>query len=192
MANYASASRAQLQAMFLHRNIRAVESKANSLGLRRPIRTARTPAEVAKAKRESMAFRRSIDREAARSYQQKNYRENRADRLAKMKEYQGRRFFWRRAVGLHGPDRAKFYELASLWKRQRGVCALTGRRLDRSAQLDHIIPKARGGSDGIGNLRWVCAQANLAKRSMTDAELLALCEDILCFANRRPAAVVAA
>lgn len=92
--------------------------------------------------------------------------------------YAAKRFFWSRAMKLRGENRATFRELAALWKLQRGLCALTGRRLDRFAQLDHVKPKARGGGDELANLRWVCIAANLAKRDLSDDEFFQLCADV--------------
>ena len=80
---------------------------------------------------------------------------------------------------IRGNDRATYREIASLWKTQRGQCAMTGRRLDRTAQLDHIIPRARGGGDQISNLRWVYATVNYVKRDLNDDELLALCSEVV-------------
>ncbi len=80
---------------------------------------------------------------------------------------------------LRGAERASTSELASLWKKQRGKCALTGRRMDRTAQLDHIIAKARGGSDRVDNLRWLCAEVNLAKRELSDSAFFTLCRDVM-------------
>ena len=57
--------------------------------------------------------------------------------------------------------------------------------MDRSAQVDHILPKARGGSDDLSNLQWVCKEANIAKRHMTDAEFVALCSDVMNWIGRR-------
>lgn len=71
-------------------------------------------------------------------------------------------------------------ELAKLWKRQRGKCVLTGRRLNRtSAQLDHIIPVIKGGSGLIANLRWVHRDVNYAKRDLSDADFYALCHEVV-------------
>ncbi|HYE84949.1 MAG TPA: HNH endonuclease signature motif containing protein [Vicinamibacterales bacterium] len=109
----------------------------------------------------------------------------RDENLAKMRAYYARRFFWGRAMKLRGPERATVRDLARMWKRQRGRCALTGRRLDRTAQLDHIVPKARGGTDAAANLRWTCEAVNIAKRHMTDAELFALCGDVMAWIGRR-------
>lgn len=77
---------------------------------------ARTPDEVRTAKREHMARRRAADPQAVRDYQMRDYRANRDVRLAKMKAYQHRRFFWRRAIKVDG---ASALDLAALWK-QRG------------------------------------------------------------------------
>lgn len=83
-----------------------------------------------------------------------------------------------RALKLPGPC-ATAWQLARLWIRQRGICALTGQRLDRSAQVDHILAKSRGGTNEISNLRWVCKEVNLARRDLHDAEFIALCADVV-------------
>jgi len=148
----------------------------------------RDPETYRRRKRESMAKRRAADPDAARDYQRRDYWENRSARLATMKEYQRRRFFWMRAGKLKSDVSAA--DLARLWKRQRGRCALTGRRLTReNAQLDHITAKARGGSDEIDNLRWLCTEANLALRELSDAEFVALCSDVMRWIGERIAMV---
>ena len=90
-----------------------------------------------------------------------------------------RRFFYALANNLRGPRRARARELASLWRRQRGCCAITGQRLDRTAEMDHIVPRVRGGSDDIGNLRWVTRDVNRAKRDLMDADFFALCRAVV-------------
>lgn len=140
---------------------------------------------IRERKRTSMAKARAADPQRARNYRNNYHAENREARTAKMREYAGRRFFWTKAMKLRGEGRATNKQLASLWKAQRGLCALTGRRLDRSAQLDHKLPKARGGGDEIGNMQWVCEDANLAKRDMTDAEFTALCGSVMAWIGRR-------
>lgn len=149
----------------------------------------RNPELMRERKRESMARRRAADPEAARAYARANHHANREVRLEAMRAYCSRRFFWVKATKLRGPRRATAQQIASLWKAQRGRCALTGRRLDRSAQLDHKLPKARGGGDEITNLQWLCEAANLAKRDLTDAEFAALCADVMAWIGRRIAAV---
>jgi len=77
-------------------------------------------------------------------------------------------------------------QLKNLWQQQAGLCAITGRALTvLEAELDHVIPRSRGGSDGIENLRWVCGEANDAKRALLDEELLVLCRDITRTLGRR-------
>lgn len=75
--------------------------------------------------------------------------------------------------------------LARLWKQQRGRCAITDRKLDRTAQLDHVTPLARGGLTERANLRWVCPEINRAKRDLTDDELAALLTDCMAWIGRR-------
>ena len=94
-----------------------------------------------------------------------------------------RRFFWARAQKIGsvrlGP------ELAKLWHKQRGCCALTGIRLNReNAHLDHILPKARGGTNDISNLRWTCNTVNRAKHDLTDEEFFRICELVLSRSER--------
>lgn len=140
---------------------------------------ARTPEQVREAKRVHMAARRAADPEGVRAYRRAYHAENRDKRVAKMRDYYARRFFWAKAMKLRGPGRATPQELGALWKLQRGRCALTGRRLDRTAQLDHKLARARGGDDRIGNLQWLCGPANLAKRDLTDVEFVQLCAEVV-------------
>jgi 5-methylcytosine-specific restriction endonuclease McrA len=70
--------------------------------------------------------------------------------------------------------------LRALWDRQDGKCPLSGRTLDiRTAEMDHITPRSRGGTDDLANLRLLSPEANQAKGGMTDDELIALCRDII-------------
>jgi hypothetical protein len=142
---------------------------------------ARSIEETRKAKREFMARKRAADLEGARAYARDFHHRNRDRNLATMKAYQGRRFFWMRSFKLKGITAR---DLASIWRRQRGLCALTGRKLDRSAQIDHKLPKARGGTDELGNLQWLCKEVNLAKRALTDEEFTALCGEVVARSER--------
>lgn len=166
-----------------------IQCKANLLGIRRLVPPKMSPEERLFRKRESMARRRRDNPEAAREYHRKFHRDNRERQISKMRNYYARRFFWGRATKLRGKDRATYRDLASIWKRQRGACALTGRRLDRMAEVDHILPKARGGGDEAVNLRWACRQVNLAKRDLTDIEFNELCGDVMRYIGERIALV---
>lgn len=135
--------------------------------------------DIRKAKREHMARRRAANPDAARAYGRACHQRNLEKNREKLRAYASRRFFWIRARKLKGLGRATTLQLAGLWKSQRGICALTGRRLDRSAQLDHITPASRGGDDTKENLRWVCCDANISKRAMTDEEFIRLCTDVV-------------
>lgn len=100
------------------------------------------------------------------------------------KRYALKRFFYIRCSNLRlkhsGQETATYVELAKLWKRQRGKCVLTGRRLNRtSAQLDHIIPVIKGGNGLVANLRWVHRDVNYAKRDLSDTDFYALCQEVV-------------
>lgn len=70
--------------------------------------------------------------------------------------------------------------LRQLWDQQGGKCPLSGRDLDvRTAEMDHIVPRSRGGTNDLSNLRMLAPEANQAKGGMTDQEFIALCRDIL-------------
>jgi hypothetical protein len=43
----------------------------------------------------------------------------------------------------------------------------------------NVIPRSRGGSNDLNNLRFVAPEANASKHGMTDEELVSLCLDIL-------------
>jgi|SRR3990167_4326367 len=146
---------------------------------------ARNREEHLKAKREGMARLRAMNPGAARRKRNEFYAKNREAQKAKMRAYAKRRFFWNREMHLRGENRASASQLSAIWKTQRGLCALTGRRLDRTSQLDHIVPRSRGGGDGLGNLRWVCATVNMAKRDMTDAEFISLCSEAMRWIGQR-------
>lgn len=142
-----------------------------------------TEAETRKSKREAMARRRATDPDAAKAYGRSYTENNRVAVMKRLKAYCYRRFFWNKSMKLRGKDRATGKDLTKLWKSQKGRCALTGRRLDRSAQLDHITPIARGGDDTTMNLQWLCKHANLAKRDLTDSEFINLCHEVVAHAN---------
>jgi hypothetical protein len=119
--------------------------------------------------------------------QHKQYKDRNYITFAEYKQLYGERhFFMSKARNLCGagekrtPAIAKTVEVAQLWKKQRGICALSGRRLDRNnAQIDHIQAKANGGSNDISNLRWVHRDVNHAKRILSDEAFLQLCLDVV-------------
>lgn len=60
---------------------------------------------------------------------------------------------------------------AELWHKQGGRCALTGMLLaDVVPHLDHIVPKAKGGSNDPSNMQWTHPVANHAKHTMSTDE----------------------
>ena len=103
------------------------------------------------------------------------------------KSYNKRRFFFIRAM--HHSMRVNYtYDavmlcsvLSRAWYNQRGRCAYTGRKLDRTAQVDHKTPVSRGGTNDASNLHWVCADANCVKNNKTHEEFIGLCADITAY-----------
>lgn len=67
-------------------------------------------------------------------------------------------------------------ELRKLIENQGYKCALTGVHLTpNTAELDHITPIKKGGSNEIENLQWVSMQVNRAKGSMLQSEFIEMC-----------------
>lgn len=171
--NYATAPLTEMEE-FLGIPRRIIQSKANCFGWIRNKKPKRTPDYIRKSKREFMAKKRAQNIEAAREYG-RVWRGRHKDRLnSELREEVGRRIFWGRALRLRG---VTALDLWKLWKRQRGLCALSGRPLTKTAEIDHIIPKVRGGTGDLCNLRWVTKEANRAKRDLMDDEFISLCQD---------------
>ena len=62
-------------------------------------------------------------------------------------------------------------------------CYLTGRKIDwndtSSWNLDHIVPRSKGGSCEIHNMGLACRDANFSKSDMTLEQYLSLCKEVL-------------
>lgn len=128
------------------------------------------------------------DKYRERERRRRNHPPVKAGKHLADKNWKGRRIFWSKARDVsEGLDAVTGEQLAALYHRQRGRCALTGRKLTRETlNLDHIIPFSRGGHRGIENLRYVCKEANEAKGGLMDAEFFKLCQDILLFTGGEP------
>ena len=50
-----------------------------------------------------------------------------------------------------------------IWLRDRGICKICGKPVDGIADPDHIIPKGKGGTDDIDNLRTVGRKCHNAR-----------------------------
>jgi 5-methylcytosine-specific restriction endonuclease McrA len=79
------------------------------------------------------------------------------------------------AAARHLGSRRRWPELRALLDRQNNRCPYCGVHLEVgiNAQVDHIVPRARGGEDVIANYQWVDDDCNKMKRSMLEREFLA-------------------
>jgi 5-methylcytosine-specific restriction endonuclease McrA len=68
-------------------------------------------------------------------------------------------------------------------------CSLTGRSINlldsRSYQLDHIMPRAKGGDNSLDNCQLTCREANQAKHELTTEEFIALCREVVSHFDNR-------
>ena len=56
-------------------------------------------------------------------------------------------------------------------KRARFRCELCGTSADvRALEVDHIVPRSKGGADGPDNLQALCYSCNSTKRDRDDAD----------------------
>lgn len=143
-------------------------------------RYADAPELIRKSKRESM---RRARKDPAKREAMNATRRGNEKHLAKGRQYNRRlkehHFFkWRaRLANRTGPN-VTAIQLASLWKQQRGRCALSGIKLGRDAHLDHIHPKSKGGTTDANNLRWLDPWVNVALQDLTDEEFLQRCTQV--------------
>lgn len=110
-----------------------------------------------------------------------------ADCRDKATKHKKRRFFHYRITKFNCNFKTNLTakDAASLWKKQKGICALTGRKLTKdNAELDHIIPKSKGGLHDITNLRWLVHEVNRVKRNLFDLDFIKLCNDVVYFSQR--------
>ena len=83
--------------------------------------------------------------------------------------------------------RVNYEGVARLLESQSYRCALTGRPLQpEDASLDHIVPVSRGGLHLLENVQVLHTAANRAKGTLTTAEFVALCREVVAWADRTP------
>ena len=137
--------------------------------------------------REYQQLWRARNRDKVNARSRELHTKNREARNAQSRDWKRRHFFYERSRKWEKRNGYSIsaFALWSLWKKQRGRCALTDRTLDgrsiHGAALDHIIARVVGGSGDVKNLRWLCYEANVAKGILTDKELMRLCCDILSY-----------
>lgn len=67
--------------------------------------------------------------------------------------------------------------------RECGYCgkpidALAGRKSPRALEVDHMLPKGRGGTNALRNLHATCRRCNRAKGSLTHVEFVYLLDKL--------------
>jgi 5-methylcytosine-specific restriction endonuclease McrA len=136
--------------------------------------------------REVQARWREKNKESHRAAIKRWREKNREHAKAVESERARRRFFHTRAK--NSVWRTKNGDVAEirtaifwLWHKQRGRCALTGKRLDRTAELDHIIPVSKGGLNHPSNLQWLSPEVNQCKNDLTEQEFIAICKAVLSY-----------
>ena len=119
----------------------------------------------------------------------KQWRIANAQRHSKLKQnWIKRRMFYQKAMMLKHRKRAGTitekpkhlaWLLCRIWIRQKGLCAISGVKLGRDAQLDHIIPVARCGTNDLTNLQFLAPEINQAKSSLLMDEFIEMCRRVV-------------
>lgn len=69
------------------------------------------------------------------------------------------------------------------------ICSLTGKQIDlmkpKTYQLDHIVPRSKGGENTLSNCQLVCKEANMAKHNLSSEEFVKLCRDVVDYHDRK-------
>ena len=71
---------------------------------------------------------------------------------------------------------SKWKEIDGLFEQQSGLCPYTGipLQLGLNAELDHKVPKSKGGTDDVLNLQWVYSKVNTMKWNNDEGDFLSL------------------
>lgn len=108
-------------------------------------------------------------KEQRKAYMNSWRKQNATADTARNRRYKKKHFFIARAS--IRDYKVTPYQIFKLWVRQKGRCALTSVKLSaETAQLDHVVPRALGGTDTIENLRWLHAYVNRAIGATHDDE----------------------
>ena len=81
-------------------------------------------------------------------------------------------------------DKSQSFSKDDLLKKTGGaVCYLTGTSLDlssgKSYEIDHVLPRSRGGKCSLDNAALTLASVNRAKANLTVDEFIGLCQKVL-------------
>lgn len=76
-------------------------------------------------------------------------------------------------------DNSDAVGLMDLLRKQEFRCALSGKELTpKNAELDHIVPRSKGGSDDLDNLQWLDKRINRMKGQMSQEQFLDCCRKV--------------
>ena len=83
-------------------------------------------------------------------------------------------------------DKITALALVALLESQKFKCAITGRPLTpETASIDHRVAVSRGGSNTMPNIQIVHREVNQAKRAMSMEDFIAMCREVVAYADAR-------
>ncbi len=117
-----------------------------------------------------------------RYYKLKDDPTYRDQRKKRQRKYRDTRCFVRLVKSLKKKDNSSTITKFDLWriaKKQKCLCALSGRRLTATnISPDHIIPLCLGGKTDRSNIRLTVKEVNNARHYMEDNVFIKMCEDV--------------
>jgi hypothetical protein len=80
----------------------------------------------------------------------------------------------------HMKDGSKWIDLKNIFEKQNGMCPYTGRQIQIGvdAELDHIVPVAKGGTSEFENYQWVYNKINMMKLDQMHKDFLCLIKEV--------------
>lgn len=71
-------------------------------------------------------------------------------------------------------DRSRHNELLQIYEKQKGICPYTGRKIKigLDASIDHIVPRAKNGTNDVSNLQWIYTPCNFMKLDYYEKDFL--------------------
>ena len=152
----------------------------------------RAPEERRRQARERTAAWRESDPERAKESERQSYLRNQESRVAAAREYREANrertratakayakahpdAVWRSDANRRAREKNAFVEVvdrAALYERDRGVCGLCRKTVERSdATVDHIIPLSKGGEHSYANTQIAHTFCNLSRGNRGPAQI---------------------
>lgn len=146
-----------------NRDKRLAEMRAYAEANRERVRAKQRQWELANPEKVT-ASRARANVDLARARRRRWSEKNKEAEATKQRNYKARK---RAAAGSHTQA-----EVAALYKRQKGRCAICRVKLNGRYHADHIVPLIAGGTNYIANIQITCVSCNTTKSGRDPTEFM--------------------